>query len=99
MISQDFHRIHYDVNNGLPSSEIFDILEDSTGYLWFLTPYGVSRYDGYEFKNYTTHDGLTENSMVVGFLDRKGRPWFSGYNIGLSYFDQGEIKPYRFNDH
>jgi len=64
---------HYTVNNGLPSSKVYDMIEDSRGYMWFATENGVSRYDGYEFKNFTVQDGLPTNSTLKLYEDYKGR--------------------------
>ena len=41
---------HLNSNNGLSSEEIRDIFQDSRGYIWFLTPNGLNRYDGYEMR-------------------------------------------------
>ena len=38
--------------NGLTSSQINCILKDTKGYVWFGTPAGLYRYDGYVFKNF-----------------------------------------------
>jgi ligand-binding sensor domain-containing protein/AraC-like DNA-binding protein/DNA-binding NarL/FixJ family response regulator len=39
-----------DATNGLTSSQINCILKDGKGYVWFGTPAGLYRYDGYVFK-------------------------------------------------
>lgn len=39
--------------DGLGESLITDVVRDSTGYLWIGHQSGVTRYDGYTFKNYT----------------------------------------------
>jgi two-component system, LytTR family, sensor kinase len=39
-------------HQGLPSSEIFEIFQDSKGFIWFGTNAGFSRYDGYSFENF-----------------------------------------------
>ena len=96
--SQEFYTKNYTVNDGLPSSGIFDMLQDGEGYLWFATGYGICRYDGYEFKTYTTKDGLAENSNVIAFLDYRGRPWFSGYSGRISYYENGTVKTIKLND-
>lgn len=41
-----------DVDDGLSQNTIWDITQDSLGYLWFATADGVDRYDGYQFKHY-----------------------------------------------
>ena len=55
---------HYSVEQGLPSSEIYAQVQDDDGYMWFATSKGVSRFDGYEFVNYTIKDGLPTNSVI-----------------------------------
>ncbi len=39
-------------HQGLPSSEIFEIFQDSKGFIWIGTNAGFSRYDGYSFENF-----------------------------------------------
>lgn len=41
-----------DTRNGLNSSQINWITKDSRGFVWFATPAGLYRYDGYSFKNF-----------------------------------------------
>ena len=41
-----------DARNGLISSQINCILKDQRGYVWFGTPAGLYRFDGYTFKNF-----------------------------------------------
>jgi ligand-binding sensor domain-containing protein len=47
---------------------------------------GVSRYDGKQWKNYTTADGLAGNIVYSIAQDINGILWF-GTNKGLSRFD------------
>ena len=90
--------INYTVDDGLPSSETHDILQDSKGYIWIATDRGVSRYNGYEFENFTTEDGLTDNVVFRLQEDSEGRIWFHTMNFKLCYFEDGEVKPYTYND-
>ena len=39
--------------DGLSSNQVYDILQDKQGYMWFATSNGLSRYDGYSFLNYS----------------------------------------------
>ncbi len=41
-----------DTTKGLTCSQINCIMKDSRGYMWFGTPAGLYRYDGYTFKNF-----------------------------------------------
>ena len=56
--AQDPYYVHFDVNNGLPSEEIYSILFDNRQILWGTTDRGVFSYDGYQFKQYTVTEGL-----------------------------------------
>lgn len=79
------------VKDGLPSSEVYEMLEESTSYFWFATDMGVSRFNGYEFKNYTTEDGLPDNTIFGIHEDTKHRIWFRSASGKLSYFSGGKI--------
>ena len=43
---------NYSVAEGLPSSTVRAIAQDDQGYMWFGTKNGLSRFDGYQFKNF-----------------------------------------------
>ncbi len=90
--------ISYGVEEGLPSSEVYCILEDSKGFMWFGTDGGISKYNGYEFENYTVKDGLLENTIFHLFEDPKGRVWYSSFSNGLGFIENGQFLPYRYND-
>ena len=77
---------HYGVNQGLPSSESYFVTQDSKGYLWIATDAGVVKYDGYQFKTYTTADGLPDNTVFKIHEDRYGRVWFSTYSGRFAYY-------------
>lgn len=90
---------HYSVDNGLPSSQVHDIIQDKYGYLWFTTDGGLSRYDGYSFKNYTTQDGLTDNSLFKFFPQENGDIWCTTFNKSIFCISGHTplFKPYKFN--
>ena len=48
--TQAFHTLN--VQDGLTDNFIRNIQRDSYGYVWFSTINGISRYDGYSFRNY-----------------------------------------------
>ncbi len=79
---------YLDVNQGLNSSYIWDIVEDSQGYLWFATyGGGLSRYDGKSLIRYTENAGLPSNYICTIEEDYKGNIWLGTYGKGLSKFD------------
>ncbi len=75
---------------GLKSSSIVSILEDSRGHIWFGTTDDAAaalRYDGERIFEYTTEEGLVISEGVASMLeDSKGNIWFGGRG-GVCYYD------------
>lgn len=88
---------HFGVEQGLPSSEVYDILQDRNGFIWMATDRGVSKYDGYSFRNFTTSDGLTDNTVFILTEDSAGNIWCGTMNRKLCYFSGEKIIPYAHN--
>ena len=82
---------HYSIEDGLPHNSISDICQDSRGYLWLCTWYGLSRYDGSTFVNYTMLPGdysnLSHNRILSVREDREGYLWILTYDYHLYRFD------------
>lgn len=91
---------HFGVDEGLPSSEVYDIYQDKQGYIWFATDKGLSRYNGYEFENFTTQDGLPDNTILDFFPQDNGQIWCYGFHSQrLFYFNEifDGFKDYKHN--
>lgn len=43
---------HYSVENGMAQNSVSEIFTDDVGFVWFTTRDGLSRFDGYGFKNF-----------------------------------------------
>ena len=56
-----------DAHDGLTSSQVNCILKDGRGYMWFGTPAGLYRFDGYTFKNFQSdsQDGSSLNDSYI----------------------------------
>lgn len=78
---------HFDESNGLPSNEIYQIKQDSRGYIWLATSNGVSRFNGYEFENWSEREGIKDNAIFETFEDVRGNIWFLGVTGRLFYYD------------
>lgn len=89
---------NYNTNHGLPSSEVYSVMEDHKGYLWFTTDAGVTRFDGYHFIKFTTDDGLTDNTVFSAFEDTHHRIWFRTFNGKICFYENGKIKAIQAND-
>lgn len=92
--SLEFIFEHYSSDEGLPHNSICDIHQDSRGYLWLCTWYGLSRYDGKNFVNYTMQPGdysnLSHNRILTIKEDVSGYLWVTTYDWHLYRFDVDE---------
>lgn len=89
---------NYTTDHGLPTTEVYHVLEDSKGYVWFATDMGVSRYNGYEFETFTIKEGLPDNTVFEIYEDHKGKIWFVPMSCMLSYYENGKIHQFKYND-
>lgn len=89
---------HYTIEDGLASSDVYQVKQDSRGYIWFATSNGVSRFDGYTFKTFSKKEGLPDNTVFEIFEDKKGRIWFLPISCRLSYYENGKIHEYPHNN-
>ncbi len=85
---------HYSSDDGLSHNSICDIHQDSRGYLWLCTWYGLSRYDGNGFVNYVMRPGdrsnISHNRILSIEEDRAGFLWVMTYDYKLYRFDVGK---------
>lgn len=83
---------HYSTDDGLPHNSIADIHQDRNGYIWLCTWYGLSRFDGNTFVNYTTLPGdyanLSHNRFLSVREDVNGYLWLTTYDYKLYRFDK-----------
>lgn len=73
---------HFGVNEGLPHSSVYNIIQDKRGFMWFGTPDGLCRYDGsvlvgYKYNSQSPDDVI--NNFVRGklFEVKTGNIWYS----------------------
>jgi ligand-binding sensor domain-containing protein len=82
---------HYTVRDGLPSNTIYDISQDSKGFIWFSTDQGISRFDGHLFRNFSIRDGLPDNEVFSVTEDDYHRFWVACYNKRACYLKDGKV--------
>lgn len=75
------HPYYYNITDedGLPSNEVYSIVQDNFGYIWIGCDAGLFRYDGFKFKPYTNSK---QNGRSISFLqlDKKGRLWCKNFS-------------------
>lgn len=79
---------HYTSGEGLPSNIVYKVYEHK-GFYWITTYNGVSRFDGSDFTNYTTSDGIAHRNISYITSDDKGNLWLgTGAGIALLELDE-----------
>ena len=82
---------HYSSDDGLSHNYISQILQDRDGYIWISTWYGLSRFDGNHFVNYTVQPGdysnLSHNRILSLDEDADGFLWVTTYDNSVYRFD------------
>lgn len=74
---------------------IFALFEDHNGQLWAGTQYGLARWNGQDWKIYTTDNGLSENIVRAIAEDGRGNLWVGTESRGLNCFADGKFTAYR----
>lgn len=79
-----------DTRDGLSNSQINYIFQDSKGFVWIGTSYGLNRYDGYRFRTFysNANDTTTLRNNYIDWIweDTAGRLWLK-QGMNYSIFD------------
>jgi signal transduction histidine kinase/ligand-binding sensor domain-containing protein len=82
----------YTLAEGLPSSTVYKLRQDSEGFLWIGTSAGLARFDGVSFHVFR-HDAddagsLPANRVSEVFVDRANTVWVGGPDMGFNRLDR-----------
>ncbi|MBU3012073.1 response regulator [Polaribacter vadi] len=84
---QNFER--FSNKEGFYQNTINSIAQDKYGFLWFGTPNGLIKYDGYEFATYSAQsntDGtISSNNITTLHKESNGVLWI-GTNVGVNVY-------------
>ncbi|OQY02925.1 MAG: hypothetical protein B6I20_06075 [Bacteroidetes bacterium 4572_117] len=77
--------------DGLSHDNVYSILQDKYGFIWFGTQDGLNKYDGYSFEHFY-HESANVNSLISSnfgkiFEDSKGNLWLGTYISGLDCYN------------
>ncbi|MEE9574419.1 MAG: two-component regulator propeller domain-containing protein, partial [Candidatus Neomarinimicrobiota bacterium] len=82
---------HLGAEQGLSKSDVFCILQDQNGFMWFGTGDGLNKYDGYKFTIYRNdpNDSLSlgNNFITALYEDHVGELWIGTLRGGLCKYD------------
>jgi ligand-binding sensor domain-containing protein/two-component sensor histidine kinase len=75
----------YTSADGLAADHIDCVYPDSHGFVWFCTPEGLTRFDGYRLTSFGTGEGIA-GGAVQTILETRARGYLVGTPAGLSHF-------------
>lgn len=91
LVAQNPYAINIDKTSGMPSNSVFDVFQDSKGFMWFATGKGLCRYDGNNFELYTA-DFQTSKSGSSISEDQFGRIWYTNFDGFLYFVKDGKLQ-------
>ena len=82
---------HYGEEEGLPGIKVFDLFQDTEGFIWIGTDFGLVRYDGYEFRLYD-HPAHHRQSLTRIQEDDQGRIWTQSFYGRIFYVEDDTLR-------
>ncbi len=85
---------HFDTTNGLPHDAVYELKQDSKGYIWACTDDGLAKYDGREWTVFRRESGLESNYVIDITEDLLSQQFFiSTWGKGVQILREGQIRP------
>jgi hypothetical protein len=75
-------------DDGLPSNIVYNVAQDSSGFIWLGTSNGICKYDGTEFTTFS-HPEMLDNEVLTIQVDQQDRIWFNNLS-GQLFFIQND---------
>jgi len=66
-------------------------MQDTKGFIWFLTDKGMVKYNGKTFKTFTTKQGLPNNDVWDAFTTPDGKIWYMSKSARLGYIENDSV--------
>lgn len=83
------HFQYLNVEDDFSQGTILSVFQDSRGFFWFATQYGLNRYDGYSFKIYTCNFpdtlSISYNFILSVAEDKLGNLWVGTFSKSVYY--------------
>ena len=90
-LGQNPFYLSLDKTSGLPSNSVYDIFQDSKGFMWFATGKGICRYDGTNYKTFISDEQTSKSGSCLS-EDSFGRIWYANFDGFLYYVEKGVLK-------
>ncbi|MBK8489929.1 MAG: hypothetical protein IPL49_03235 [Saprospirales bacterium] len=89
--------LNYNTNDGLPGNEVYDMIQDSRGYLWFATNQGICRFNGYEFIRPVDTSAMRGSAAFNPTEDPEGNIWFNHIDHSIHFIENDTVRTWAFN--
>lgn len=87
----------YTIADGLTGNEVFDVLQDNRGFLWFVTDQGICKFNGYDFIRPVDTSAFIGNEAFAPTEDAEGRIWFARLDKSLWVIENDTVRPWEYN--
>lgn len=84
---QGFSFINYSIDDGLPSSQVYQVMKDQNGYIWFTSDAGIGKMEMGKIKVFTMADSLPDNTVFT--LNQTNRNTLIGTCYNSNLFEIG----------
>ncbi|WP_422360170.1 ligand-binding sensor domain-containing protein [Reichenbachiella sp.] len=91
-VNQRFNLNQFSTEDGLSQSNVYQIIDDSDGFVWILTDDGLNRFDGYKFSVYKydpdDSTSISDNKMNCMVEDSNQNLWVGTSQGGFCRYDK-----------
>lgn len=88
--SQNYSMRQFTVEDGLPSSYVYDLAQDKEGFIWISTEGGLCRFNGSRFERDPIEEGLS-STVVELDIDSMGNLWFVDLTSQIGNYKNGKV--------
>ncbi len=102
--NNEYKAEHISLEEGISNNMIFSIYQDSRGFMWFGTMFGLVRYDGIKYVTYrydpNDTNSISNDDVISIYEDKEGYLWVGTYFGGLNRLNRnsGKFTRYIHND-
>lgn len=82
------------IDQGLPTNNVWNIIQDKEGFIWLATDKGLIKYDGLSIKVYDEKSGLPERYITCLAIDQEENLWLGTRSSGYVKYDGNKFTNY-----
>lgn len=87
----------YNAKNGLQGSAFNEIIQGKGGNLWIASDQGITKYNGYFFKNFASDEGLFDEHIASIKSHKSGYVWAVSKKANLFKLQNDSVIPFENN--